>query len=146
MTDTAKLHGGKVQVYEDNLTDISENLFWFRETVDQNNEVATALLKQIVELLTNINKNLEHSSTNNFPQTLPVQSVQSVDKPLDKPTEPITPVVIDGQTYTSPKLMQVIKWLEGNPDRRNDTVREIADLTGVSKSWVAIAKKYEPVQ
>ena len=30
----ATFGGGKVKVYDDNLTDISENLFWFREMVD----------------------------------------------------------------------------------------------------------------
>lgn len=69
-----------------------------------------------------------------------VQSVQwNGQGEMDK----ITPVIIDGETYTSPKLMQVIKWLQVNPDKRDLTVRDIATLTGVSKSWVAIAKKYK---
>lgn len=57
--------------------------------------------------------------------------------------ESIEPIVIEGRTYSNPKLMQVIHWLEANPDKRGLTVREIETLTGVSKSWVAVAKKYK---
>ena len=100
----------------------------------------TVVLNQIlVHLQTFPTQSLSQLNTS----SPPVQSVQSVDKPMDTV---IIPVVIDGQTYTSPKLMQVIKWLEVNPGRRNDTVREIAEVTGVSKSWVAIAKRYKAVQ
>lgn len=70
-------------------------------------------------------------------------SVHKMDKmdrgEMDKPET----VIIDGTTYTSSKLMKVIQWLKSNPDKRVLTVREIATLTDVSKSWVAIAKKYK---
>lgn len=71
------------------------------------------------------------------PVNVPVQSVQWTN------WTPKT-VVIEGKSYDSPKLFAVIDWLTANPDKRDWSVRQIAEATGVSKSWVAVAKKYKP--
>lgn len=52
-----------------------------------------------------------------------VHSVQSVDKPEI--------VVIEGVSYDSPKLFQVINWLKANPEKRDFTVRQIAEITAL---------------
>lgn len=121
---------------------LDELVEYYGDTADRHATEQTRLLQDILDALRLISSDLNalRQTQQNNPQL--VQSVQSVDK---EEMDRITPVVIDGQTYTSPKLMQVIRWLEVNPTKRNMTVREIAEETGVSKSWVAIAKKYNPV-
>lgn len=68
-------------------------------------------------------------------------SVPTVQCPVDRVDSRKT-LIIEGRTYDSPKLFSVLDWLNANPDKANLSVRQIAELTGVSKSWVAIAKKY----
>lgn len=75
------------------------------------------------------------------PQSFP--SVHKMDKMDREEMDNPRAIVIDGQTYTSSKLIKVINWLKANPNKSNLTVREIAQITDVSKSWVAIAKKYK---
>jgi AraC-like DNA-binding protein len=54
--------------------------------------------------------------------------------------------IIDGGTEytraTHPTLFKVIDLLEQNEHARNLSVRQLAQQTGVSKSWCAIAKRH----
>lgn len=43
---------------------------------------------------------------------------------------------------THPKLFEVIDLLDKDRDRRALPVRDLATLTGVSKSWCAVAKRF----
>lgn len=63
-----------------------------------------------------------------------------VQRPVDNGHRSI---VIENRVYDSPKLFLIIDWLKANPDKQEWSVREIASVIDVSKSWVAIAKKYK---
>lgn len=47
---------------------------------------------------------------------------------------------------THPKLFEVVDLLDGDRDKRMLSVRDLAFLTGVSKSWCAVAKRYWQVR
>lgn len=81
----------------------------------------------------------------------PVDSVHlSTERPVSSGQRPV--VIIDkGTEYTRdshPKLFAVVDWLEDNPGARDMPIRAIADAfknatdESVSKSWVAVAKRY----
>lgn len=97
-------------------------------------EAMKAVQPPIVEVVT------KAPETPISPVNVPVQYAQQpVQWTVDSPKT----VVIEGRVYDSPKLFAVIDWIDQNPDKRDWSVRQIADATGVSKSWVAVAKKYK---
>ena len=61
-------------------------------------------------------------------------SSQLADRIIDRNTE--------YARATHPALFKVIDLLEQNEDARTLSVRQLAQQTGVSKSWCAIAKRY----
>lgn len=96
------------------------------------------LLITLIETLQNPTVTQQQNSLPSEKNTLSIP-VHSMDKPVDT----VKTVIIEGKAYTSSKLNQVIDWLNNNPDKAELTVREISMFTGVSKSWVAIAKKHK---
>lgn len=71
----------------------------------------------------------------NEPPVMPVQ------RPVDTMDSTKT-VVIEGRSYDSPKLFTAIEWLKNNADKRNWSLRDIEKEIGISKSWIAVARKY----
>jgi hypothetical protein len=125
--DTATFHGGQVQVYEDNLTDIAENLFWFREMADQNSAANTALLKQITDLLKLIQIDI-HALT------------QEQQNNLVSPVNSVNLQVLQQVERPSAKLQKAIDWLTAHPERAGETSRALAAEIGVSHTTVAKAQ------
>lgn len=112
---TANNTGGMVFYSEDNLTDITENVF----KVTQQNDVNTALLQQIVELLTNINTNI---------QTPNIKSQQNIPQPSVQNNY----IEQSGREKLSKKLLATADWITANDPDLKLSVRQVATSAKVS--------------
>jgi len=121
---TANFNGGKVQVYDDNLTDISENLFWFREVSDQHAATQTALLQDILTVLRQIHEDLQN---HNQPAPQPVSLYQADTKVIQ----------LDGVR----PIDAAIAWLRENDPELKLTAREAAVRASMSQATINRAQQ-----
>lgn len=110
-------------------------------------EAAAERQLELLELLTTIQGGvqLQNQVIDAAVRHAPPGNRSQTERRLSSSDAPIKQIVDGNKAYsraTHPALFRVIDLLEQDEGARNLSVRQLAQQTGVSKSWCAIAKRY----